>query len=210
MSRHRLWILLASCALIGLGAAVAAAQDTPPPTTTWRPSGGSLFGNTPQQTSGGEVGGRPTAPGAAGADSEESGGTELLAFELTFTGEVSFEAGYVERFEAAYAEAIAAAEGMRPLQGGELRRRMRDASVIMVGELDEDSAAQVAERVEAERWILAVIGAASGREYEIVVTRADLGDAEEARVRCRETSGRTVAAVETALRSALTQCLAAE
>lgn len=210
MSRNRLWILLAPCVLFGLGAAVAAAQDAPPPTTTWRPSGGSLFGNTPQQTTGSEPGTRPTAPGAGSAGAEESGATEVLAFELTFTGAVSFESGYVERFEAVYAEALEGAEGLRPLQGAELRRRMRDASVIMVGELDEDGAAQIAERVEAESWVLPIIGAASGREYEIVVTRASRGDAEEARMRCRETSGRSVAAVEAALRSVLAQCLATQ
>ncbi len=172
----------------------------------WQPSSGSLFGNAVQQQGGeGSVLGGPVQQPTADSDAEADG-PELITFGLTFHEDVNFRDGYVEQFREAYREELDESD-YNVLSRRQIRQRMRDAAVLAGGRPDAEQAQQIADRIEAENWLHAIIGASDRRNYEIVVTRGAVGQEEGDWTVCRETCGRRITAVETNLRQALRACL---
>ena len=161
---------------------------------TWRPTGGSLFGNTStqQQSSGDdEITGRPST--ASDDDADDADDREMmLIFDLYYEEGITFRDRYRQEFENGYEEAIDESPAYQRLPELRKRRLMRDAGVIAVGDLSADRVEEIAVQIGVEHYLFAGILIENRRNYRITVIRGRAGEGEDGRLVLTDTSSRSV------------------
>lgn len=172
--------------------------DSPIAPTTWRPTSGSLYGNTSPQTetSGGDIELR-AAPAAA--VEVEDGRTRLLVFDLAYDDGITFRDDYLRRFENGFWSAVEDSERFRPMSRRDRRLALRDGGVLALGEIDADRAEEIAVQIGVEYYLVPRIEIENRRNYRIVIIVGEAGAGEAGRTEHAVTSGRVIDTVEARL-----------
>lgn len=168
---------------------------------TWRPTGGSLFGNTStqqQSSAGDDLTGRPELSTSETGDDDDDRQL-ILVFDLMFEDGITFRSHYIERFERGFAEAVQESPVYRRLSDRNRRRRMGEAGIIAVGDLDPNRAAELAQQIGVDEYLLAAIEIENRRSYRVTVTRGRAGEAEGGQQVYTATTNRVVDNVEARL-----------